>query len=62
MATINVTTTVDENNGTGEVSLREAIIQANSKLGDDNIILMAGQTYTLTLAGTNEGVAELRYD
>ncbi len=57
MATINVTTTVDENNGTGEVSLREAIIQANSKLGDDNIILMAGQTYTLTLAGTNEDAA-----
>ena len=46
-AIIPVTTTVDENNGTGLVSLREAIIQANGTPEDDTIQLVAGQTYTL---------------
>lgn len=54
MATINVTTTVDENNNTGSLSLREAFIKANSSAGDDTIVLKAGNTYKLSRQGTNE--------
>jgi len=54
MAIINVTTTVDENNGTGSISLREAVIQANGSAGDDTIVLGANQTYTLTRKGFDE--------
>ena len=55
MATINVNTFVDENDGigVGGVSLREAIIEANSNGEADTINLPAG-TYTLSLAGRNE--------
>jgi|GEM_PF-1967187 len=55
---INVTTTIDENNGTGDLSLREAIIQANTSpeenLVIERIVLSPGQTYKLTLAGLEE--------
>jgi hypothetical protein len=54
MAIINVTTTVDDNNGTGSISLREAVIQANGSAGDDTIVLAADQTYTLTRQGFGE--------
>ena len=54
MATFNVTTTVDENNGTGLLSLREAVITANGAVGDDTIVLVGGETYQLSLTGANE--------
>jgi CSLREA domain-containing protein len=56
MATINVTTFNDENNGTGDISLREAIIEANSNAEVDTINLPAG-TYTLNIAGQGEDAA-----
>ena len=53
LATINVTTFDDVVAADGEVSLREAITQANGSAAADEIILPAG-TYTLTLTGTPE--------
>ncbi len=66
LATITVTTTLDENNGNttsianlqstpggSGISLREAVIAANNTAGNDTIILGAG-TYTLTITGTGE--------
>ena len=50
-----VNTTKDENNGSGKLSLREAIIAANSNEDkEDTIQLQAGQTYTLTREGRSE--------
>lgn len=57
MAVINVTTTVDENNNTGSLSLREAIIQSNRLTGDHTIVLESGKTYKLTRRGINEDQA-----
>ncbi len=69
-ATINVTTTADENSSTPTnllCSLREAVIAANTDLpvgacpagghGLDTIVLPAG-TYTLTIGGGGEDAAE----
>ncbi len=69
LATINVTTTVDENNGSTSsitalqttpggtgISLREAIIAANNTAGSDTIVLGSG-TYTLSIVGDAEGSA-----
>ncbi len=57
LATITVTTFNDVvNSSDGVLSLREAIIQANSGAGGDTIVLSAG-TYTLTLAGSGENNA-----
>ena len=57
LATITVTTTADViDGGDGLTSLREAIIQANTNAGDDEIVLEAG-TYTLSIAGTGEDAA-----
>jgi hypothetical protein len=59
MATINVTTLIDENDGgsggTG-LSLREAILQANSNGEADTIILPSG-FFTLSLPGQFEDAA-----
>ena len=56
-ATIVVTTTADIiNAGDGVISLREAIIQANTNAGHDIIQLSAG-TYTLTLTGAGDDAA-----
>lgn len=52
LAKFAVNTTEDENNGTGKLSLREAIIAANTNEdSEDTIQLQAGQTYTLTREG-----------
>ncbi|AFY68479.1 polymorphic outer membrane protein [Thalassoporum mexicanum PCC 7367] len=62
MAVINVTTTLDENDGglglgAGD-SLREAIIEANTNADAvDTIVLVSGLTYTLTIAGVGEDLA-----
>ncbi len=69
-ATINVTTTLDENSSSpadGLCSLREAIIAANNNVAvdscaagtkpPDTIVLPAG-TYTLTIPGTGEDAAQ----
>ncbi|MGL6282732.1 MAG: Ig-like domain-containing protein [Microcoleaceae cyanobacterium] len=53
MTIINVTTTFDEQNNIGNISLREAIIQANSSPSDDTIILPGG-TYQFIASGTGE--------
>ena len=53
LATITVTTFADENNGTGDLSLREAIIQANAGGGGDTIVLSAG-TYTLSIGSGDD--------
>jgi hypothetical protein len=53
MAIINVNTTFDELNNIGNISLREAILQANSSPDDDTIILPGG-TYQLIASGTDE--------
>ena len=42
----------------GEISLREAIIAANNTAGDDTINLTGGETYTLTLTGSEEDNSE----
>ena len=64
LATITVTTTVDENDGNTSsvtalrsdsggsgISLREAIAAANSTAGDD-VIVLEGETYELSLGGS----------
>jgi Domain of unknown function (DUF4347)/Concanavalin A-like lectin/glucanases superfamily/Bacterial Ig domain/Domain of unknown function (DUF2341)/Cadherin domain len=57
LAAITVSTFADVvDAGDGVLSLREAIIQANSGAGGDTIILSAG-TYTLTQAGAGENNA-----
>ncbi|MEZ6059078.1 MAG: DUF4347 domain-containing protein [Planctomycetaceae bacterium] len=56
--TYTVTTTVDENNGTGALSLREAIIAANASPGADTIELGVG-TYVLSRIGDGENAASL---
>ncbi|MCA9049689.1 MAG: DUF4347 domain-containing protein, partial [Planctomycetaceae bacterium] len=56
--TYTVTTTVDENNGTGALSLREAIIAANANPGADTINLGSG-TYVLSRTGDGENAASL---
>ena len=56
LSTFTVNTTKDENDANkvaGDVSLREAIIEANANPGADTIIVPAG-TYTLTIPGTGE--------
>lgn len=53
LATIHVTIVDDIVADDGEVSLREAISQANGSAAMDEIVLPAG-TFTLTLAGTSE--------
>ncbi len=54
LASITVTTTSDVTNSTDAfISLREAVIQANTDLGEDTIFLGAG-TYTLTISGTDD--------
>ena len=46
---------LQSNPGTdGEISLREAIIAANNTVGDETINLTGGETYTLTVAGSEE--------
>ena len=42
----------------GEISLREAIIAANNTAGDDTINLIGGETYTLTITGSEEDDSE----
>ncbi|NEQ39487.1 MAG: DUF4347 domain-containing protein, partial [Okeania sp. SIO3I5] len=42
----------------GEISLREAIIAANNTAGDDTINLVGGETYTLTITGSEEDNSE----
>ncbi|MGB3513891.1 MAG: DUF4347 domain-containing protein, partial [Microcoleaceae cyanobacterium] len=42
----------------GEISLREAVIAANNTAGDDTINLTGGETYTLTLTGSDEDDSE----
>ncbi|NER08510.1 MAG: hypothetical protein F6K17_41240, partial [Okeania sp. SIO3C4] len=42
----------------GEVSLREAVIAANNTAGDDTIHLTGGETYSLTLTGSEEDDSE----
>ena len=53
MTIINVTTTYDELNNIGNLSLREAVIQANSSPDDDTIILPGGN-YQLIASGEGE--------
>jgi VCBS repeat-containing protein len=56
LSDITVDLFVDENDGNrspGDVSLREAILMANSLPGADRVLLQAG-TYTLSLAGAGE--------
>lgn len=53
LATINVTILDDVVADDGEVSLREAITQANGSAALDEIVLPAG-TYTLTLTGSSD--------
>ena len=55
-STFTVNTTADQNDTTavaGQLSLREAIIQANASPGPNTIIIPAG-TYYLTIAGSGE--------
>ncbi|NER05912.1 MAG: DUF4347 domain-containing protein, partial [Okeania sp. SIO3C4] len=42
----------------GEISLREAVIAANNTAGDDTINLTGGETYSLTLTGSEEDDSE----
>lgn len=57
LATFNVTTTVDVlDPGDGALSLREAVLAANSSNGADRIVLPAG-TYLLSLSGADEDVS-----
>ncbi|NND98774.1 MAG: hypothetical protein HKN47_15750, partial [Pirellulaceae bacterium] len=70
LATVNVTTTMDVDDGDvsslaalnttpgadGLISLREAVRAANNTSGDDEIVLAAG-VYSLTVAGDNEDAA-----
>ncbi|MEO0853017.1 MAG: choice-of-anchor Q domain-containing protein, partial [Cyanobacteria bacterium J06648_11] len=61
MATFVVDLTTDEfdgNTSSGDLSLREAIVEANASLGDDVIQLQGGRTYTLSQAGTSEDNGE----
>jgi hypothetical protein len=44
-------------NGAGGLSLREAVIRANDEVGNDRIVLEGGETYTLSIAGTDENAA-----
>jgi hypothetical protein len=50
LATLTVTTLVDENNGTGAVSLREAIAQANTTAGADTIVFASSLSGTIALS------------
>src|SRR5262249_51788819 len=55
-AIFHVTTTADEVTPGGGVSLREAIIAANTNPGPDTIVLPAG-TFNLSIFGANEDAA-----
>ncbi len=58
LANIVVDTTNDVvDDSDGVTSLREAIIQANSTPEDDTIQLTAGETYNLTISGSDEDAA-----
>lgn len=50
LATFTVNTLDDENNGTGAVSLREAITQANGAAGADTIVFNSSLSGTITLS------------
>ncbi len=56
LSIITVTTTADEISSNGQMSLREAILQANAGGGGDTIVLGAG-TYTLSLGSRGENGA-----
>ena len=62
---LKVNTTVDENDGSAEagegLSLRDAVIIANSNRGDDIIELEAGLTYELSIEG-EEGAVDSESD
>jgi hypothetical protein len=53
LATITVTTTIDQLNGDSQISLREAIVQANAGSGGDTIILPSG-IYSFSRVGNDE--------
>ncbi|GGA16075.1 DUF4347 domain-containing protein [Okeania sp. KiyG1] len=58
LANIVVDTTDDVvDNADGVTSLREAIIEANNTPEDDTIQLTAGETYNLTISGSDEDAA-----
>ena len=58
LANIVVNTTEDVvDDSDGVTSLREAIIEANSTAEDDTIQLTAGETYNLTISGSDEDAA-----
>jgi hypothetical protein len=44
-------------NGAGGLTLREAVTRANDKAGNDRILLKAGETYTLSIAGADENAS-----